>query len=264
MRRRYLKYINPWVQSLIRLVTVLEKKRKEIILTLLTLNHGNQPPNKFLIALPFPCILIIHSLPCICSWLWIFLFQQHLVRFQEAHLNDCIFFFFPLQWFVIHLHVGVSQWPLLPLLCWSFKCLVSQHVSSTFRAIYIFLLSWAASCWSRGFQLVTPRPRSPPRPSVNNFLRSYFDIFKCKKKKKKNATQKRVFDCFYAISDEPRLLFTAYIACCEEYNSAYFSPLSCSVRSPAPSKFHQISRWQMFLSIWRHNPSPHSLACYFS
>lgn len=95
MRRRYLKYINPWVQSLIRLVTVLEKKRKEMILTLLTLNHGNQPPNKFLIALPFPCILIIHSLPCICSWLWIFLFQQHLVRFQEAHLNDCIFFSFP-------------------------------------------------------------------------------------------------------------------------------------------------------------------------
>lgn len=97
-------------------------------------------------------------------------------------------FFFFLQWFVIHLHVGVSQWPLLPLLCWSIKCLVSQHISSTFRALYIFLLSWAASCWSWGFQLVTPRPRSPPRHSVNNFFKvvcRHFQMHACMLKKKK-------------------------------------------------------------------------------
>lgn len=161
-----------------------------MILTLLTLNHGNQPPNKFLIALPFPCILIIHSLPCICSWLWIFLFQQHLVLFQEAHLNDCIFnFFFP------------------AVVCYTFTCWCfsvaspassllehevprfTTHISSTFRALYIFLLSWAASCWSRGFQLVTMCTTSTFSKQFFKVVFWHFQMHACMLKKKK-ATQK--------------------------------------------------------------------------
>lgn len=78
------------VQSLIRLVMLM--KKKESIFTLLTLNHGDPPRNEFLITSPFlQWILIIYS-SFMHSWVWIFLFRQHLMCFQGAHLNDSSFF----------------------------------------------------------------------------------------------------------------------------------------------------------------------------
>lgn len=89
LRCRYFECQNA-VQSLIRLVMLM--KKKESIFTLLTLNHGDPPRNEFLITSPFlQWIWIIYS-SFMHSWVWIFLFRQHLMCFQGAHLNDSSFF----------------------------------------------------------------------------------------------------------------------------------------------------------------------------
>lgn len=106
-------------QLLIRLGTVMEKK--EMIFTLLTLNHGNQPLNNFLIAPPFS-MNINYSQLSMHSWVWIVLFQQHLMCFQEAHLNN--FFFFSCSGLLyIYILVFLSEISKAGLsclfLCWS-------------------------------------------------------------------------------------------------------------------------------------------------
>lgn len=78
-----------------------------MIFTLLTLNHGTQPTDKFLIAAPFSmyCKLIIHSFHSCVN-----IFSSatsHAV--QGAHLNEYFFFFSCSGLLYIHMLMSVSE-----------------------------------------------------------------------------------------------------------------------------------------------------------
>lgn len=146
----------------------------------------------------------------------------------------------------------------------SINHLLSQHISRIFRALHIFFCL-CPGMWPfilhhthRGasstsfFTFLLPQAEfwyTYISMHASNFFYFFFWImfFACNISQTKACCLQRTQ---HAARNTIQLLF--------------FPPLFCEVQSPAPSKFHQISRWQMLPSIWKHNPSPRSLGCYFS